>query len=697
MNGYAGKILRIDLTRRKISTIETRKYEQWGGGHGMGSALFWDLAKEKAVSGFDPRNVVTIMTSPLTGTLVPGASSRTEVQGIGVQSHPVEWFTRSNFGGRFGPMLKYAGWDGIVVEGKASKPVWIDFRDGDVRIRDAGRLWGMDAWAAQQEIWRLVAGGRGYGDWLKTGPDAKGGRTVQRPAVLTIGPSGERLGRIAALIHDAGNAAGQGGFGGVWGSKNLKAVSVWGSGAVHVADPKALVEARLWLKREFSLDADDPRVQANPMGARMMLGPGSPPVSIAFWKNPEDARPQACAGCPAGCRSRYGSGKGNESACADSMWYVLPDLERHQGKQTDSVFISADLCQKYGINACELLRGLPYVRDLHKMGVLGPGKAIDTDLSFEGYGSTEFVEGLLRMIAERRGIGNDMAEGFYRAAERWGRLKEDARTGLLAYPHWGLPLHYEPRAELEWGYGSIVGDREVNEHAFNWLFWLPSGAKAQGAEPPISAEEIVTLFSEKLVPYQCDVRMLDYANDNMYSEHMAKLVAWDRHYSRFWKQSLLFCDGLYPNFVNMARPDGRGVTGIAEPRFFKAVTGRECSFADGIELGRKIWNLDNAIWTLQGRHRDMVHFAEHIYTVPLAPLYPVPVHYLPGRENGKWTYVAVDGRHLDKNGFDEWKTRYYALEGWDPKTGWPLKSTLDSLGLPHVAEELTKKRKLGRT
>jgi len=105
-NGYAGKILRIDLTGRKISTIPTSKYEPWVGGHGMGSAIFFDLVKDKTIDGFDPANVVTLMTSPLSGTLAPGAAGRTEVQAIGVQSYPIGWFTRSNFGGRFSARTK---------------------------------------------------------------------------------------------------------------------------------------------------------------------------------------------------------------------------------------------------------------------------------------------------------------------------------------------------------------------------------------------------------------------------------------------------------------------------------------------------------------------------------------------------------------------------------------------------------------
>jgi aldehyde:ferredoxin oxidoreductase len=153
----------------------------------MGSAIFWDLVKNKAISGFDPANIVTIMTSPLSGTLVPGASARTEVQGIGVQSSPVEWFTRSNFGGRFAPMLKYAGWDGIVVEGKADKPVWIDIRNDKVRIKDAGHLWGLDTWQTQEKIWAEVMESQAFGDWMKVGGKDSEARTSQR-----LGPRGIR-------------------------------------------------------------------------------------------------------------------------------------------------------------------------------------------------------------------------------------------------------------------------------------------------------------------------------------------------------------------------------------------------------------------------------------------------------------------------------------------------------------------------
>ena len=189
--------------------------------------------------------------------------------------------------------------------------------------------------------------------------------------------------------------------------------------------------------------------------------------------------------------------------------------------------------------------------------------------------------------------------------------------------------------------------------------------------------------------------MLDYGTENMYSEHIAKLVAWHRYYTRFWKQSALFCDWRWPDFVNPNASSKVGSTGESEPKFFNAVTGKNFTFLDGIELGRRIWNLDHAIWTLQGRHRDMVHFADYIYKVPYAGFSFMPSS-MPSRKNGKWEYTNISGRCIDREKFEEFKTRFYRLEGWDPDTGYPSRSTLTSLNLEYVAYELEKNGKLGK-
>jgi len=176
---------------------------------------------------------------------------------------------------------------------------------------------------------------------------------------------------------------------------------------------------------------------------------------------------------------------------------------------------------------------------------------------------------------------------------------------------------------------------------------------------------------------------------------MAKLVAWHRHYTRFWKESVLYCDQRWPEFINSKIPGYRGLSGEGEPRFFNAVTGRKFSFMDGMELGKKIWNLDHAIWTLQGRHRNMVHFSDYIYNLPFGGFGNFAMYYLPGREKGRWDYIRVNGRYLDKTKFEEFKTRFYNLEGWDTRSGWPKRGILESVGLKSVVDELEKNKKLG--
>ena len=694
MNGYAGKILRVDLSTKEISSIPTEKYEQWGGGHGMGSAIFFDLVEDKTIDGFDPKNVVTIMTSPLTGTLVPGASGRTEVQGIGVQSYPIGWFTRSNFGGRFGAMLKFAGWDGIVIEGKADRPVWLDIRNDKIVIRDAGSLWGKDTKTTQEAIWDDVMQGQGSDGWI----DLEPGRSTQRPAVLTMGPAGENLSRLACLIHDASNAAGQGGFGAVWGSKNLKAISVIGTGKVKINDPKLLMAARLWQKKNYAFDLDN--LKKSWVGFGEFHGPPVP-VSIYRKGRPDvDQRPQACVGCHSACRARYKDALGNEASCYSTVFYWDARNLEIQRK-------ASDMINRYGLNAVEMIWGLVYIKLLNQFDQLGTGRIPKCPLDFGKYGSEEFIERFVKMVAYGDdGLGNisqfgkDVSGGFVWAAEKWGRREQDLNSGLLQFPYWGLPIHKEPRAQVYWGYGTLLGDRDINEHDLDWLKWDVQNAKTwgkkHGIQPMLAAEEVVKVITDKMVPYDGDTRMLDFSAANIYSEHMAKLVAWHRYYTRFWKQSMLFCDVRWPDFVNLYAPGKIGSTGVAEPKYLKAVTGKDFSFLDGINLGRKIWNLDHAIWTLQGRHRDMVHFADIIYKKK-APWDVDGKPYMPGFEDGKWDYHNYGQRTLDRSKFDEFKTRFYKLQGWDPGSGYPTKATLEKLGLGYVAVELEKNGKLGRS
>jgi aldehyde:ferredoxin oxidoreductase len=686
--GYAGKILRINLTKKSISTMDTEQYEEYGGGHGLGSAIFWDLAgNQLPFSAFDPRNVVTIMTGPFSGVVVPSAAGRCEVQGVGPQAYPIEWFNRSNFGGRFSAQLKYAGWDGIVVEGAVSgtnDPVWINIIDDKVTIESAKTLWGLDIYETQEEIWRRVVPAAKFGEWLAL----EDNYTTQKPAVLCIGPAGENKVKFACLIHDAGNGAGQGGFGAVWGSKKLKAISVIGSGSVSIADPKALMAARLWY-RQFQYDVDAPRLEKFPNA--MMFSPiNNAPADDQFLnKRPpfEPARAQACAGCPKACRQRMASGLANESSCADSMW---PDGLQAPRREKEAM---CDLIQGYGLNTFEWRVLIAYLNTLYKQGILGRGKKIECELPMELYGTPGFIQTLARSVSLREGIGDVLSGGCARAAEAWGRYKEDTDSGLLALPNWGYSAHLDPRIEVEWSYGSILGERDINEHSFSFPFHVMPGAMMGAKRDPLfPADKMVEIVASKVSPYEGDPFMFDYSEGptGIYSDHRAKEIAWHRHYTRFWIQSALFCDWVWPLFITPNSVDMLGPTPEGEPRFFNAVTGKNISFADGVEIGRKIWNIDRSIWVLQGRHRDMEVLAGYVYNVPSKGNY-----YLPNYESGKWTYFTKPGRVLNKAKFEEWKTKFYDFEGWNNTNGWPKRNTLEQLGLKKVADTLQSKGKLG--
>ena len=690
MYGYAGKILRVNLTESIISTLNTEDYSEWIGGHAMGAAVWFDIVKDKAItSGFDPRNVLAIMPGLFSGTLVP-ASCRTQMLGIQVFSWPFEWFGRSNAGGRFANMLKWAGYDGIIIEGVAGKPTWINIVDDDVRLIDAANLWGMDTHATQKAIFKEVIGNDTPVDWVKTKSKRQ---TIQRPAVLAIGPAGENKSRLAVVLTEHGNAFGNGGYGGIWGTKNLKAISALGTGGIAVADPKALMETRLWAQENYATDYDNPKIWT-PLGITISHFGG---YANANWSIDPRSRPTGCSGCHINCQPRTSSGIANEAICGDTMFYRAWEKKAH-GTVTEVSAKAVDLTQRLGINSKGFQNWLIYLTILYDKGVLGPGKQIDTDLPIDKIGETEFIEKFFYEIAYRKGIGNDLTEGFPRAAHKWGRAEEDLRTGILPMHAWGHSIHYDGRCEVYWWYASLVESRDVNMHDFNIAAYRIGQEIASGNKPLMPARQVADWFGD-LAPYY-DSEMMNFATDNLYSIHMARTTAWLLHYSYFWKHSCGLCSTAFSDIVNPNGPNNRGLTPEGEIKFYQAVTGQKITFEESMEMGRKMYNLDKTIWTLQGRHRDMEKFPEYMYSVPSigsvsATVGKLQPYYMPTKINGIWDYRDVAGRFLDRGKVEEWKTIFYELEGWDAMTGWQTNGTLQSLGMQKMARELASQGKIG--
>ena len=694
--GYTGKILRVNLTSKTIGTISTEKYEEYGGGHGMGSAIFFDLVGDQLpFEAFAPRNLIIMMAHPFAGTFMPG-SGRCEVQGLAPMLYPVEWFGHSNFGGRFTSQLKYAGWDGIVVEGAADAPVWINIVNDNVTIESADGIWGMDTWDTQEEISRRVVPSLKYGEWVEL---SQNNFTTQVPAVVCCGISGENRSRIGALLHGPGSQAALCGFGGVFGSKNLKAISAIGTGSAPIADPQAFMEARLWF-RQFLYDVDDPRrkdmtggfyfwINGSPAGANVSNNPyfsfgraSTPPPLVP-------ARAAACASCPRGCRQRLASADSNESVCAGASAARLTNASQKQTRQGN------DLMHKYGLGHWQFMWMQSYVQSLYKRGLLGKGKQIECDLPLDQYGTMGFLDMFMQQISTRQGIGAALSEGLARAAKIWNTYDEDVPSGALNLAYWGTIDHYDPRVEAEWGFGSLMGERDLMLHSMaNYpLHWMPEAFRMDDNEPYLTAEQAAKMTADAMIPYEGDAFMLDYGDGptGIYSKHKVKQVAWVKHYEKFWIGSNGFCGWRWPMCFTNNTADFRGPTPEAEPRFFNAVTGKNITFADGMELGRKIFTLDRAIWTLQGRHREMEVFPDYIYEKPssgtLLPMF--------NDKAGKWEYATGAGRTLDRAKVEEWKTKFYDFEGFNTQNGWPTRKTLDDLGLKKVADLMQSKGRLG--
>jgi aldehyde:ferredoxin oxidoreductase len=171
----------------------------------------------------------------------------------------------------------------------------------------------------------------------------------------------------------------------------------------------------------------------------------------------------------------------------------------------------------------------------------------------------------------------------------------------------------------------------------------------------------------------------------IYSEHKAKMLAWGRRFAGFYNESMSICDMMLPNFG--------GPSPEIEYRYFKAVTGSKKTLADTIEVGRKIWNMERAIRVMAGRHRDKEQFAPFMF-MPGAT-FNLGMGGKPVYQDGKWSFENQNDLYLDRDGVEFFKTNFYKLEGWDVKTGWPTRKTLEGLGLKKVAETMGSKGRLG--
>lgn len=671
--GWSGKILRVDLTKGEVTEESTlAKYQDVIGGSGIGYKVIWDEVPPEA-DAFDPENRIIFGVGPLTGSGAPGGATRTLV--VAKSPHVYEPFcpersltTESSFGGTFGPELKYAGYDAIVIHGKSAEPVYLYVHDGVAEIKDGKHLWGLGPY--------------------ETGEKIKEELEDSEVAVAAIGLGSENLIRFGCILHrDMGDhAAGQGGFGSVMGSKKLKAVAVRGRekgiGALNIAKKEdyyaVCVEADRLLTCAGATPGYSPHYKAGVDPLETTLGLQYRRYDVGAVLDPvlmQKYRTGRTGTCSNRCYNEVEvSDIGKGSVMCMSQYYGFV------GEFGAENFRIKHIADRYSINLYELWLLIPWLRKLYKDGVVDEE---GTGIALFKYPEKEFIETLLDGIAYRKGFGDTLAEGVARAFKKMGQfeaLSNEDVTEFMAIPEleggpWssygghGMCGHYDPRDWVVDGLLWAVHTRDPhNSYAHNsfiglayWSF-LPLETQEAIAEKVYGSREAVHPGGQ---PRYCE------------AEAKAALIALRRGNLL---NALTLCDWAWPCTISPYVEKGYMGDTSLESRLFSAMIGMEKSEEDLYQASDRIANLARAITIREMGTANMRKDHDNL-----------PDHYFLGKR-GAWKQGSPP---LDKERFEDLKGMYYKLRGWD-ENGVPTRSKLEELNLKYVADDLENRCLLGK-
>ena len=440
MLGYAGRILYVDLTTgktraEKLNEETARKYI---GGIGLGMKLW--LANSKAgVDAFDPENPLVLALGPVSGTMFPTGgnghafiSKSPATNGVGeAVSH-----------GTFGAELKRAGYDAVVLTGKAERPVYLWIDDDSVQLLDAASIWGKSPSETEDAI-----------------KDEVGDYYVR---VASIGLAGEKLSKIANIINEKTRAAGRTGLGAVMGSKNLKAIAVRGTHDIVVAKPDEFME----MVKEFHERMKGPAAQKyrtlgtaeNVMIQNALYCMPTRNYNNAHFENAEKVSGEAlneryitkiiaCNSCAMRCEHeavvREGPYKGTMARMEyDNLWALGPNCGVDK---LDAIIKAAELCNYYGLDATSTGVTVGFVMDCHETGILSHEDLGGIDAHF---GNAEALIQLIEKIGKREGIGDVLADGVKVAAEKIGKGSDKLAQNIKGLEVTGYDLRCLKTAAL---------------------------------------------------------------------------------------------------------------------------------------------------------------------------------------------------------------------------------------------------------
>jgi len=640
--GYTGKILKVDLTRKTVSEENTIQYLPHGiGGRGIAAEIAWEEIP-KGTEAFDPSSPLIFMTGPLTGTMAP-FSGRTTVCGLAPQGYPVEWYTRSSFGGHWGPELKHAGYDGIVIKGESSSPVYLKINNGDCSIEDARKLWGTGLIESQKKMIRKMGS-----NWR----------------IFSIGPAGENRVRIAVGATETESASGQGGFGAVMGSKKLKAIAVRGDQAIPVADPERFREVSEWIREEAHGSHGWPHT------------PRLDPDLVKKYG-------QRFQACTQGCAVR----------CFDARYYTSVPSKLCKGKhlagQVDCIaglfpgftgsfydwklgfesgFEISQLSNDEGLNHWDILVGIfPWLRETAKTEDLSGllGRKIDLD-DYRFW--VDVIKGISRKSS---GFYKELAQGLPRFVARTGIGKEIYEQ---LYPSWGYAGHWD-------GHGD-----HINKIFFP--FWIVSAVQwAVDTRDPISSghgyvQNIMGWCREHSPVHGIDWDTIKNIGERLYGSRLSvdpESSYEAKAFPAFWhgqrsvmKDSLPLDDQVFPRVFSKKTHDNWARVGDldgpqCEHALFQSATGIEWSETEFEEHCARVIHMERQ---LLKRNFDRSRTDDESI-----------ISYFQKPENRVNPYIGSPvGMDADK--FRQVLDEYYDLRGWDRVTGHPTPETIKRQGLP---------------
>ena len=691
--GWAGKVLRVDLSTGRITTEETAdKYRDVVGGTGIGYKVLWDEVPA-GTRPFDPANKIVFATGPLAGTGAP-CNGRTAVTTLWPTCWPKPLVASGHMGGHFAAELKYAGFDAVIVEGRADKPVWLSITDGQARIRRAEHIWGEGIRRATYAISRDM------------GPEA---------AVACIGPAGENQVPMSVIINSVSHSAGGGA---VMGSKNLKAIGVHGTGSIRIAgSPEEWEKA---IKYHLSLigannqhvvpDSPQPWAEFSSTGSRWVAargrpwGAANPPLdtgpcepqrlnriayrsnSAAYFLGPQawkyTVRGNGCTGCPIRCHTvlkvpavaaKYGIPETGQNTCGGlnfgrQFFRKFPDGNRGQ-TAIEAAMVGMHLADDLGIwNNYQLLQ-----RDFQKFyyeGILKVklGQQEYGSYDWERYekGDPSFLFQLLPRIAAKDGeLATALGLGTGYTLERWGipeaTWKKDAALG---YWKMGHPKHHSNEDSGQCG---VIINTQYNRDA---QCHSHTNFTRNGLPIEVQRRLAVELWgsAEAVDP------AMAYTPMNVHKARMAKwsLLRKELH------DSLGLCNWMGPWVASPLRERGYRGDNSIESLLYSLATGDRKTREELDLTAERIFTLHRAL-TIRGMGtRDMR--AQHD-TIP---------DWVFEGDASKAPFSAGTIR-MDRDDMRTALDMFYAELGWDRRTGSPTVESYRRLGLEPVARELRRR------